>query len=496
MVTAYDPPLGKRFSKASKRAKKNAKRNAKRTLSSLEVDKIPKEEISAFEKDAKPSQLGARPDPLTTTVPAENRRDMELETESLQSSPAVVSGSQLEGEWQEIIPMPPKENLKMLESVISLSNLEHAAQEMMRSEYVQNDDAEAILATEHDVKLGVSSNSPKTQATKSFEQTFSEQCSIAPESLAPRSSSKEGFQPVVFAAEIVRPPPGIMKPGQPQKVATQNAIKKPGNFCKAPHPNCTKPQVWLADENIRMPMPDYPEPWVAPPVPPAEVPKRPVLTDTAKNFLLAQSPNSKITVHHVDDYGFTSFCTPIRGPDACTLVPEYLVSTATLRAMGFYMDSAEKIWRRYLRNEESQSMENEYVLLFYTQRFIEDTYTDRISSDQVTDSDVLMEIWGLVADFRAAIRREARARDADNSWRPIIKITDLQHLKVQVKKKVGEKFRALDRLSYEIERRATKKPVSLTPMGDYVEMKGRGISFRTNQPTEGFGPLARMLDYY
>lgn len=495
MSTACDPPLGERFSKASKRAKKNAKRNAKRTLSSLEADNIPKQGISAFENNLKPSQLGSRSDPLNTADAAENRRDMALETKSSQSSPSAVSGSQCEGEWQ-IISMPLKENPKMLEYGISSTKPDHATQEMKSSEYVQNEDAKAISATGQDMKLDVSSTGFTPQVIKSFEQSFSEQCSMAPEIQAPMSSSKEGFQPVSFAAEIVRLPPGTLKPGQPQKIATQDAIKKPKKVRKAPHPNCTKPQVWLADETITMPMPHYPEPWVAPPPPPAEVPKRPVLTDTAKNFLLAQSPNSKITVHLVDDYGFTSFSAPIRGPEGCTLVPEYLVSTATLRAMGFYMGAAEKIWGRYLRNVENRSVEDEYTLLLYTQRFIEDTYTDAIVSKRVTDSDVLMEKWGLVCNLCAAIRREARAKDAANSWRPTTKITDLQQLKAQVKKKVSEKFRALDRLSYEIEKRATKKPVSLTPMGDHLEMNGRGMKFRATEPAEVFAPLARMLDYY
>lgn len=497
MPTAYDPPLGERFSKASKRAKKNAKRNAKRTLSLLEADKTPEQGISAFENDLKPSQLGGRPDPLTTAVAAENRRDMALETKSSQSSPAAVFGPQREGEWQEIILMPPNENINMLELeyVVLSSDSDHASQEMKRSEYVPNDDAKAISVTGQDMKLCIPSTGPTPSTPKFFEQAFSEQCSIAPETQAPRSSSKDVFQPVAFAAEIVRPPPGTMKPGQSQTIATQSVIKKPKKVRKEPHPNCTKPQLWLADETITMPMPHYPEPWIAPPPPPAEVPKRPVLTDTAKNYLLAQSPNSKITVHLVDHYGFTSFSAPIRGPDGCNLVPEYLVSTATLRAMGFYMGSVEKIWERYLRNQENRSMEDEYALLFYTQRFIEDTYTDEVVIEGVTDSDVLMEKWGLVCDLIAAIRREARAKDTANSWRPFIKI-DLKHLKAQVTKKVSEKFRALDRLSYEIEERATKKPVSLTPIGDYVEMKGRGMKFRANQPAEVFAPLARMLDYY
>lgn len=496
MPIAYDPPFGERFSKAAKRAKKNAKRNAKRTLSSLEADRIPEQGIPAFENDLKPSQLGGRPDPLTTAVAAENRRDMALEAKSSQSSPDAVFGSQREGEWQEILSTPSKENIKMLEYDISSSDSDHAAQEMKRSEYVQNDDAKAISVTGQDTKLCVSSTGPTPHASKLLEQAFSEQCSIAPEPQAPGTSSKEGFQPVAFAAEFVLPPPGTMKPGQSQTIAAQNVIKKPKKVRKAPHPNCTKPQVWLADENITMPMPHYPEPWVAPPPPPAEVPKRPVLTDTAKNYLLAQSPISKITVHLVDDYGFTSFSAPIRGPDGCNLVPEYLVSTATLRAMGFYMGSAEKIWGRYLRNQENWPMEDEYALLFYTQRFIEDTYRDVVDKEGITDSDVLMEKWGLVCDLCAAIRREARAKDAANRWKPFIKITDLLHLKAQVTKKVSEKFRALDRLSYEIERLATKKPVSLTPMGDYLEMKERGMRFHANQPAEVFAPLARMLDYY
>lgn len=496
MSTANVPPLGERFSKASKRAKKNAKRNAKRTLSSLQADNIPKQGISAFENNPKPLQLGGRPDPLTTADAAETRRDMALETKSSQSSPSAVSGSQREEEWQEIILMPLKENPKMLEYGISSLDSDHASQEMKSSEYVQNEDVKAISATGQDMKLDVSSTGITSPAIKSFEQRFSEKCSMVPEIQAPMSSSKEVFQPVSFAAEIVRLPPGTLKRGQPQKIAAQDASKKPKKVRKAPHPNCTKPQAWLADESITMPMPHYPEPWVAPPPPPAEVPKRPVLTDTAKNFLLAQSPNSRITVHLVDDYGFTSFSAPIRGPEGCTLVPEYLVSTATLRTMGFYMGAAEKIWGRYLRNVENRSVEDEYTLLFYTQRFIEDTYTDAVVSERVTDSDVLMEKWGLVCNLCAAIRREARAKDPANAWRPTTKITDLQQLKAQVRKKVSEKFRALDRLSWEIEKRVTKKPVSLTPMGDYLEMNERGVKFRADEPAEVFAPLARMLDYY
>lgn len=494
MPATYEQPLGERFKKASKRAKKNAKRNAKRALSSLEKDKNPKQNISAIGEDAKPSQLGVRPDPLMTAVAAENRRDIALETKSSQYSPAAVSGSQREGDWQEMISMPTKANLKMLESVIPSSY--YAVQEMKSSEYLQKDVAKNILATEKAMKLGVPSTGARREAAKSFDHRYSEKCSIAPEAQAPKSSSKEDFQPVALAAEFVRPPPCTMKPGLPQKNVTKNAVKRPEKVRKAPHPNCTKPQLWLADENMTMPMPDYPEPWEAPPSPPVEVSKRPVLTNTAKNFLLAQSPNSKITVHRIDDYGFTSLSAPIRAPDGCTIVPEYLVSTSTLCVMGFYMDSAEKIWRRYLCNEENRSMEDEYSLLFYTQRFIEDTYTDAIISERVTDSDILMGKWSLVADLRAAIRREARARDAANSWRPFIKITDLQHLKAVVMKKVSEKFRALDRLSYEIERRATKKPVSLTPMGDYLEMKARGMSARSNKPAEGFAQLGRMLEHH
>lgn len=494
MPATYEPPLGERFKKASKRAKKNAKRNAKRALSSLEKDKNPKQKISAIGEDAKPSQLGGRPDALMTAVAAENRRDIALETESSQYSPAAVSGSQREGDWQEMISMPTKANLKMLECVTPSSY--YAVQEMKSSEHLQKDVAKNILATEKAMKLGVSSTGARREAAKSFDQRYSEKCSIAPEAQAPKSSSKEDFQPVALAAEFVRPPPCTMKPELPQKNVTKNAVKRLEKVRKAPHPNCTKPQLWLADENITMPMPDYPEPWEAPPSPPVEVSKRPVLTNTAKNFLLAQSPNSKITVHRIDDYGFTSLSAPIRAPDGCTIVPEYLVSTSTLCVMGFYMDSAEKIWRRYLCNEENRSMEDEYSLLFYTQRFIEDTYTDAIISERVTDSDILMGKWSLVADLRAAIRREARARDAANSWRPFIKITDLQHLKAVVMKKVSEKFRALDRLSYEIERRATKKPVSLTPMGDYLEMKARGMSARSNKPAEGFAQLGRMLEHH
>lgn len=496
MSAAYNPPVGERFSKASKRAKKNAKRNAKRTLSSLEARNIPEQGIPAFENNLKPSQLGGRPDPLVAADAAESRRDVALETKSSNSSPSAVSESQREGEGQEIISMPLKGNPKILEYGISSMDSDYAAQEMKSSEYVENEDAKAISATGQDMKLDVSSAGLTPQAITLLEQTFSEQCSIAPETQAPMSSSREGFQPLSFAAEIVELPPGTLKPGEPQKIATQDAIKKPKKVRKPPHPNCTKPQVWLADETITMPMPHYPEPWAAPPPPPAELPKRPVLTDTAKNFLLAQSPNSKITVHLVDDYGFTSFSAPIRGPEGRNLVPEYLVSTATLRAMGFYMGAAEKIWGRYLRNVENRSMEDEYTLLFYTQRFIEETYTDAVVSERVTDSDVLMEKWGLVCDFCAAIRREARAKDAANSWRPVIKISDLQQLKAQVTKKVSEKFRALDRLSYEIEKRATKKAVSLTPMGDYLEMNGRGMKFCANQRAGVFAPLARMLDYY
>lgn len=520
MSTVSDPPLGERFIKASKRAKKNAKRNAKRMLLSLEADKIPEQGIPQFENALKPSQLGGRSDPLTTVVvTAENRRDdMALETKSSpQSSPAAVYESQREGEWpKEIISMAPKENLKVFDyGNNSSSDSDHAtAQEMKSSEYVQKEVFKAISANGQDMKVDVSSTTGATppEATKLFEQTFSEQCSIVPEIQAPMNSSKEGsFQPVTFAcAEIVRLlPPGTLKPGQSQaeKIATQEEaiIKKQKKVRKAPHPNCTKPQVWLADETITMPMPHYPEPWVAPPPPPAQVPKRLVLTDTAKNFLLAQSPTCKINVHLVDDYGFTSFSAPIRGPEGSTIVPEYLVSTATLRAMGFYMGAAEKIWQRYLDNAEKQSMEDEYTLLFYTQRFIEDTYTDAVvGSERVSDSDVLMEKkWGLVCELVAAIRREARAKDAaKNGWRPIIKITDLNLLKAQVTKKVSGKFRALDRLSYEIEKRATttKKAVSLTPMGDYVEEKGRarGMKFRANnnQSTELFAPLAKMLDSY
>lgn len=515
MSTASDLPLGERFIKASKRAKKNAKRNAKKMLSSVEADKIPEQGSSEVENVLKPLQLGGPSDPLRTVDAAENRRDMALETKSLQPSPAAVSGSQREGEWhQDIISMAPKENLKVFDyGNNSSSDLDHTAQEMKSSEYiVQKDVIKAISATGQDMKVDVSSITGATpEATsKLFKQTFLEQCSIVAGIQAPMNSSKEGFfQPMTFAAEIVRLlPPGTLKPGKSQlpKIATQEeAIKKPKKVRKAPHPNCTKPQVWLADETITMPMPHYPELWVAPPPLPAEVPKRLVLTDRAKNFLLAQSPNCKIKVHLVDDYGFTSFSAPIRGPEGSTIVPEYLVSTATLRAMGFYMGAAEKIWQRYLDNAEKQSMEDEYTLLFYTQRFIEDTYTDAVvGSERVSDSDVLMEKkWGLVCELVAAIRREARAKDAaKNSWRPIIKITDLNLLKAQVTKKVSGKFRALDRLSYEIEKRATtKKAVSLTPMGDYVEEKGkaRGMKFRANNnqsTTEVFAPLAKMLDYY
>lgn len=495
MPATYEPPLGERFKKAKNRAKKNAKRNAKRARSALEADKIPKHDISALGEDTKPSQLGGHPDPLTIAVAAENRRDLALETMSSQYSPAAGSGFQDDGEWQEIIFIPTKENLGLCS--ISPSDSDHAVQEIERFEYVHKDEAKIISATGQDMKLGVSSTGPREQATKSFEQTFSEQCSISPETQASKSSSEEGFQIVAFAAEIVRPPPGTMKPELPQKIVTKNAIKKPEKVRKAPHPNCTKPRKWLADENMTMPMPDYPEPWEAPPPPPAEVSKRPVLTDTAKNYLLVESPNSKITVHRVDDYGFTSFSVPIRGPDGCTLVPEYVVSTSTLSVMGFYMDSVEKIWRRYLLNEENRPMEDEYSLLFYAQRFIEDTYTDATVSERVTDSDIMMRKWSLVANLKASIRRETRARDSANSWRPVIKVTNLQHLKAVVMKKVSEKFRAVDSLSYEIERRATtKKAVALTPMCDYLEMKARGMSTRTNQLAEGFAPLARMLEYY
>lgn len=491
MPPTYDPPVGERFNKASKRAKKNAKRNQKRALASLEADKTPEQAISALGEDAKPSQLSDSPNPLTTAVAAKNRRDMALETKGSQSSLLAISGSQREEECQDLISMPFRENPQECGGSSSDSN--DVVHEVKTFEHVQPDQAKGTSVTGEDRELAVSSTGPTPPSIEPFEQTFTEQCSMAPETEAPKISFQQRFQPVSLAVEIAQPPPSIVRAGLPQPVATKKAITRSEKVRKPPYPNCTRPRVWLADETLTMPMPDYPEPWEAPP--PDEVPKQLVLTDAAKKILLAQSPNSQIIAHRIDEYGFTSFLAPIRAPDGCTLVPEYLVSTSTLCLMGFYKDSVEKIWKRYLSNAENRSMEDSYTLLFYTQRFIEDIYTNATSSLETIDSDKLMEKWSLVTDLKAAIRRGARAKDVANGWRHTIKIADLQQLKAEVMKKVNEKFRALDRLSFEIEKRAAKKPVSLTPMGDYLEKKARGMSVRTNQTAEGFAPLARMLEY-
>lgn len=485
-------PVGERFTKASKRAKKNAKRNAKRALASIKTDENPQLAISALGKDVEPSQLGNRPVPLTTGVKAENRRDIALKTKSSQSSLRVVSGSQCKEERQELTSMPIKENPKLLECGVSSSDSGDAVHEVKTSESAHGEEAKAPSVTGKGMELAVSSTGPLPGSIGSFEHTFAEQCRIAPETQVPKTTFQERFQPVFFAAGITQPPPGTMRTGLPQPIAPKKATEK---VRKPPHPNCTKPRAWLVDENVTMPMPDYPEPWQPPPPPPVEVPKRPVLTDAVKKILLAQSPDSRIIVHRIDDYGFTSFLAPIRDPEGCTFVPEFLVSTSTLCLMGFYVDSIETIWKRFLSNAENRSMEDEYTLLFYTQRFIEDTYTTATSSLGITDSDKLMEKWSLVANFKAAIRREARAKDVVNRWRHDIKIADLRQLKADVMKKVSEKFRALDRLSFEIEKRAAKKTVSLTPHGEYLEKKARGMSVRTNQTVDGFAPLGRMLEY-
>ena len=493
MPPTYDPPMGHRFNKASKRAKKNAKRNSKRALASLEADKNSEQAISALGEDAKPSQLSDYPNPLTTAMAAKNRRDMAPETKSSQSPLGGISGTQREEECQELISMLIRENPQPLECGGSSSDANDVIHEVKTSEHVQQDQEKGTSVTGEE--LAISSTGPTPLSIEPFEQTFKEHCSMAPETEARKISLQQRFQPVSLAVEITQPPPGTMRTGLPQPIATKKAIARPEKVRKPPHPNCTKPRVWLADETLTMPMPDYPEPWEAPQPPPDEVPKRLVLTDAAKKILLAQSPNSQIIVHRIDEYGFTSFLAPIRAPDGCTLVPEYLVSTCTLCLMGFYMDSVEKIWKRYLSNAENRPMEDSYTLLFYTQRFIEDIYTNATSSLGITDSDKLMEKWSIVTDLKAAIRRDARAKDVANGWRHTMKIANLQQLKAEVMKKVNEKFRALDKLSFEIEKRAVKKAVSLTPMGDYLEKKARGMSVRTNQTAEGFAPLARVLEY-
>lgn len=495
MPPTYDPPVGERFNKASKRAKKNAKRKSKRARASLEADKNPKQAISALWGDAEPSQLSDYPNPLTTAMAAKNPRDLALETKSSKSSRGAISGSEREEECKELISMLIRENPQLLECGGSSSDANDVVHEVKTSEHVQQDQAKGTSVTGEDKELAVSSTGPTPLSIEPFEQTFTEHCSMAPETEAPKISFQQRFQPASLAVEITQPPPGTMRTGLPKPIGTKKAIARPEKVRKPPHPNCTKPRVWLADETLTMPMPNYPEPWEAPPPPPDEVPKRLVLTDAAKKILLAQSPNSQIIVHRIDEYGFISFLAPIRAPDGCTLVPEYLVSTSTLCLMGFYMNSVEKIWKRYLSNAENRSMEDSYTLLFYTQRFIEDIYTNATSSLGITDSDKLMEKWSLVTDLKAAIRRDARAKDVANGWRHTIKIANLQQLKAEVMKKVNEKFRALDKLSFEIEKRAARKPVSLTPMGDYLEMKARGMSVCTNQTAEGFAPLARMLEY-
>lgn len=486
---------GERFNKAFKRANKNAKRNSKRVLSSLEAEKNPEQAISTLGEVAKPSELGDRLDPLTAAVAAEQCLDMALETMSSQSSLGAVSRSQREGEWQETNSLPIIESPWLLECGVSSSYSVDVAHEMERFEYVQQDEVKAISVTEKDMKLGVSSTGLASRAIESLEQTCTEHRSKDPRMQAPKLSFDECFQTMSLAAEIAKPLRFTMNTKVPQPIAIKKAITRPEKVLKPLHPNCTRPRTWLADETLTMPMPDYPEPYEPPSPLHDEVPKRPVLTDTAKKLLLAQFPHSQIIVHHVDNCGFTSFLAPIKAPDRCTLVPEFLVSTSTLCIMGFYIDAAEKIWRRYLRNPENRSMEDSYTLLFYTQRFIEETYTTATSSLEITDSDKLMEKWSLVSDFKAAIRREARAKDVANSWRHSIKIADLQHLKAVVMKKVNEKFRALDKLSYEIEWRKSKKQVSLIPMGDSLERKARGINIPTTHKAEGLTPLARMLEY-
>lgn len=498
MTTPYElpaGPVGERFKKASKRAKKNAKRNAKRALASIEVAKNPETASSAIGEDAE--QLGDRPNPSTTGAAAEIRRDMALETKSSQSSLSEASESQNKEERQELNSMPTRENPKPVEGSISSSNSDDVLHEVKTSEYAQLVEATATSVVGKDMALAVSSAGPSPRSIESFEQTFTKHCIMAPETQAPKTSDHERFQPVLLAAEITQPPPAIMGAGLPQTNTIRQASKRSEKVRKPPHPNCIKPQAWIVDETITMPMPDYPEPWQPPPPQPDQVSRRPVLTEAVKNILLAQASDSRIVVHRIDDYGFASFLAPIRAPDGCTLVPEYLVSTSTLCLMGFYMDSAETIWKRYLSNAENRLMEDVYTLLYYTQRFIEDTYTNATSKRGITDSDKLMERWSLVTDFKAAIRREARAKDVANSWRHTIKIADLKQLKADVTKKVSEKFRALDRLSYEIEKRAAaKKTVSLTPQGDYLEMKALGMSVRTNHTAvPNFAPLARMLEY-
>lgn len=282
----------------------------------------------------------------------------------------------------------------------------------------------------------------------------------------------------------------------PPSDAAKGALTRPKKVRKPLHPNNITPQPWLGDENQINPMPEYPDPDLRLPNPSEPTPIRKVLTQAARNILLAQSPLSQITVHLVDKCGFTSHCIPLSGPEGCTVVSELVVSTSTLYIMGFYMNAAEEIWRTYLLNAKNKSMKDEWTLLYYTQQYLEETFTIATTRLGITDSDKLMEKWNLTTSLCALLRRDARAGDETSSWRPAIKITDLERLKKDVIKKVSEKFRSLTRLSWEIERRGAHKKESLTPMADILDRKRAG---GYNPPQADVGsslkPLARMLEY-
>lgn len=313
-----------------------------------------------------------------------------------------------------------------------------------------------------------------------------------------RSSSQEkAIQAVPLKApRVLLLPKSTIASPLPPSDAAKGTLTQPKMVRKPLNPNNITPQPWLGDENQINPMPEYPDPDLLLPNPSEPTPIRKVLTQAARNILLAQSPLSQITVHLVDKCGFTSHCIPLSGPEGCTVVSELVVSTSTLYIMGFYMNAAEEIWRTYLLNAKNKSMKDEWTLLYYTQQYLEETFTIATKKLGITDSDKLMEKWNLTTSLCALLRRDARAGDETKSGRPVIKISDLERLKKDVIKKVSEKFRTLTRLSWEIERRGAHKKESLTPMADILDRKPAG---GYNPPQADVGsslmPLARMLEY-
>lgn len=318
-----------------------------------------------------------------------------------------------------------------------------------------------------------------------------------------RSASPEkAIQTVPLSIENPKAPRVLLLPKStvasplPPPDAATGALARPKKIRKPLHPNNITPQPWLVDENQISPMPEYPDPDLPLPNPSEPTPTRKVLSQAARNILLAQSPLSQITVDLVDKCGFTSYCIPLSSPEGCTVVSELVVSTSTLCIMGFFINAAEEIWRTYLLNAKNKSMKDEWTLLYYTQQYLEETFTIATTKLGITDSDKLMEKWGLTINLCALLRRQARAGDQANGWRPVIKITDLERLKKDVIKKVNEKFRTLTRLSWEIERRGAHKKESLIPMADFLDRKRSG-GYNPPQAQVGSSlkPLARMLEY-